>query len=536
MTVLTETFGAAEPEEGLAEGSYAELDRQGRAALLASIVVVALCGIVYELIIGSISSYLLGNSVYQFSLTIGVFMFAMGIGSWLSQHVRTRLIRAFVLVEMGLAVIGGISSICLFMMFPFAPSFYRTVMLGFIVVIGTLVGLEIPLLTRILAQNGGMRRSIASVMSLDYVGALVGSVAFPLALLPSLGLVRASFAIGLLNIAVAMVTIHLLRDRLPNAKALMNGAVAILVLLCLLIVGGSRINAFAQQHLYFDDVVWQEQSPYQQVTLTRDWQGHDLRLFIDGHLQFSQSDEHRYHEALVHPVMSFPGPVRNVLILGGGDGLALREILKHDGVDRIDLVDLDPAITRLAEEFAPLIRLNEASMADVRVHVHNMDAFVFVQSAERKYDRILIDMPDPHDAAISKLYSIEFYAMIKKLMGDEAYVVTQATSPFFARRTFWAVGDTMRAAFGAALPYQAEVPSFGVWGFHLAAAEEDALRRAPRSSVPTRYWSPDVWAASQVFPKDVGPMAPTPPNSIFEPRLYQLYLQDMRGGMGPARS
>ena len=297
----------ATPAEKDEVEDFSSVDQTGRMVLLSSIMVVALCGIVYELIIGSVSSYLLGNSVYQFSITIGFFMFAMGIGSYLSQHIRQRLIYNFVLVEIILAVIGGICSIALFFTFPLSPAMYRTVMLGFILVIGALVGLEIPLLTRILAQSGGTRRSIANVMSLDYVGALIGSVAFPLMLLPSLGLVRASFAIGVINLLVALVTIHFLRAHLPNAKRLAMLAGLILVGLTTLLVMGSRINAFAQQHLYFDDIIWKKHTQYQSLVVTRDWRKQDLRLYIDGHLQFSESDEHRYHEALVHPVMSFPG-------------------------------------------------------------------------------------------------------------------------------------------------------------------------------------------------------------------------------------
>ncbi|MEL7019038.1 MAG: hypothetical protein AAGL18_09960, partial [Pseudomonadota bacterium] len=210
---------------------FSDLSGFGRGALLASIVVVALCGIVYELIIGAVSSYLLGNSVYQFSITIGFFMFAMGAGSFVSQYIRARLIYNFILVEIILAVIGGVCSIALFLTFPFSPATYSTVMMAFILSIGFLVGLEIPILTRILAQSSGTRKSIASVMSLDYVGALIGSVAFPLVLLPSLGLVRASFAIGLANILVALVTLVCLRDHVPRPRRLTVIALGVFVAL-----------------------------------------------------------------------------------------------------------------------------------------------------------------------------------------------------------------------------------------------------------------------------------------------------------------
>ena len=506
---------------------YTTLEPRARSVLLFSIVIVALCGIVYELIIGSVSSYLLGNSVHQFSITIGFFMFAMGLGSYLSQFIRERLIYNFILIEIILAVIGGLCSISLFLAFPFSPALYRAVMLAFILAIGALVGFEIPLLTRILAQVGGTRKSIASVMSLDYIGALIGSVAFPLLLLPSLGLVRASFAIGVANVFVALMTMHFLRGRLPHARRLTAAAVAILFGLTILVALGSRIAGFAQQHLYFDDVVWRKDTPYQSLVVTRDWRKADLRLFIDGHLQFSQSDEHRYHEALVHPLMSYLGARENVLVLGGGDGLAVRELLKYDDVVRIDVIDLDPAITDLARDFAPLKALNDDAFADTRVSVHNADAFVFVNAANRIYDRVVIDMPDPHDAAISKLYSVEFYAMIARKLRPGGVIVTQSSSPYFARRTFWSVGATLDAIFPERISYQTAIPSFGVWGYHLAANEPGALGDGAPVAVQTRFWTDEVFAAAKVFAPDIAPVAGSPINSIFEPRLYQLYLEDM---------
>ena len=407
-------------------------------------------------------------------------------------------------------------------------AFYTTVMMGFILSIGFLVGLEIPLLTRILAQTKGTRKSIASVMSLDYVGALIGSVAFPLILLPSLGLVRASFAIGVANIFVALLTIGYLRNHIQAARRLAVIATIILVGLLGLIAMGSRITGFAQQHLYFDDIVWQKQTPYQSLVVTRAWKKEDLRLYIDGHLQFAQEDEHRYHEALVHPVMSYKGKRANILILGGGDGLAVRELLKYPEIIRIDLVDIDPAITDLARSFPPLRALNENSFSDPRVHIHNQDAFTYIKSAPHLYDRVIIDMPDPHDAALSKLYSVEFYAMVRKKMSANAFMVTQSSSPFFARRTFWSVAETLEAAFAQRRSYQTSIPSFGVWGFHVASTQSLALDQENPLQVKTKYWNDAIAAGSFAFANDIGPVNGSIVNSIFEPRLYQQYLRDLK--------
>lgn len=507
---------------------YTELPASSTYVLLLSISAVALCGIVYELIIGTVSSYLLGNSVYQFSLTIGFFMFAMGIGSYLSKFLGRDLVQNFVLVEVVLAMIGGVCSLVLFFTFPFAPALYKVVMFGFIFVIGALVGLEIPLLTRILAQASGTRRSIANVMSLDYVGALIGSVAFPLMLLPSLGLMRSSFAIGLINIAVAFITVVYLRNYIPNPKRMYALIAIVFVALTTLTFLSSRLTSLAQDHLYFDQIIWKKHTKYQNLIVTQAKANSDLRLYIDGHIQFSESDEHRYHEALVHPVMGLPGKAENVLVMGGGDGLAVRELLKHSNIKRIDLVDLDPGMTELGKEFAPLVRLNKSSLDDPRVRIFNEDAFVFVRRDGIAYDRVILDFPDPHNEAISKLYSIEFYTMLKRRMSPDGAVVTQSSSPFFARRAYWAVAETMAPVFSRPISYQIAIPAFGVWGFHLASLSDDA--RKARVSVPTRYLTTDVFRAAQTFGKDIARPSEVVRNSIFEPILYGIYLADLNRG------
>ena len=507
---------------------YADMSPAHAMVLLASIAIVALCGIVYELIIGTVSSYLLGNSVYQFSITIGFFMFAMGIGSYLSKFVGGNLVAKFIYVEVALALVGGICSLALFFTFPFAPFLYQIVMFFFIFTIGALVGLEIPLLTRILAQMSGTRRSIANVMSLDYIGALIGSVAFPLMLLPNLGLVRASFAIGLINILVALLNVAYLRRYLPDANRLLAVVIGVLVLLALLMFFGTRLTSMAQHNLYFDQVIWKKQTPYQSLVMTNNWQRGDLRLFIDGHIQFSESDEHRYHEALVHPAMSYPGRKERVLVLGGGDGLAIREVLKHDGVKQIDLVDIDPAMTDLGKNFQPLVRLNKAALADPRVKVFNTDAFVFINKPGPLYDRVILDFPDPHNEAIAKLYSEEFYTMLRRRLSPDAIVATQSSSPFFSRRTYWSVHATMAKVFAGTRSFNLPIPAFGLWGFHIATMKADA--KPGPINIETRYLTDDVFKASQVFGKDTGPFdTPSPVNTIFEPVLYQLYLRDQRG-------
>jgi len=504
---------------------YAGLDARQRIILLISILIVALCGITYELIIGTVSSYLIGNSVYQFSLTIGFFMFAMGVGSLLTKLLDDRLIRNFILVEMVLALVGGACSLLLFMAFPLVHALYNTVMFGLILMIGVLVGLEIPILTTILAQRTGTRDSIAEVLSLDYLGALIGSVAFPLFLLPQLGLVRSSFVIGLINALTALVNIYYFRDRLPDARQLAMAAMAVVMTLIGFTAAGTFLSSYAEKNLYFDQVIYEKQTRYQHMVFTQSHNRGDLRLFLDGHIQFSTRDEYRYHEALVHPVMSLPGPRAKVLLLGGGDGMAAREILKYTDVEQIDLVDIDPEITRLGASFALLTRQNGDSLKDPRVQVFNQDAFTFINQPGSRYDRVIIDLPDPHNEALNKLYSREFYTMIRRRMAPQGVLITQSSSPFFTRHTFWCIENTLAAVFPTTHSFHMTVPSFGIWGFNMARSG-GAIPEQFSINVPTRYLDTEVMRAAAVFGRDIA-QVDSPVNTIMEPKLYQLYLSDL---------
>lgn len=494
--------------------------------LLFSILIVALCGIVYELIIGTVSSYLLGNSVHQFSLTIGFFMFAMGIGSYISKYFDEQYVRNFICVEIAIAIIGGISSILLFMAFPFARILYELVMYSLILIIGAFVGMEIPILTTLLAQKESMKNSIANVMSLDYIGALIGSVSFPLLLLPSLGLVQSSFAVGLINILVAIVNVLFFRSVLKNFKQMLTFCLVGLALLVTLILYGTYVTRFAEKHLYFDQVIYSTQTKYQKLVLTRSVTNREQRLYIDGNIQFSSRDEYRYHEYLVHPLLAIPGKRENVLILGGGDGLAAREVLKYDDVKNIHLVDIDPEMLRLAKELPILKRLNKNSMQSEKLTSFGEDAFSFINRPGMLYDRVIIDMPDPHNEAINKLYSREFYTMIQRRMSPEGILVTQSSSPFYTRRVFWCIENTLEEVFGKTMSYHTALPSFGIWGFNMAGNN----LRIPENfdfDIPTKAITSQTMLAAMQFDKDLQEVS-TPINSIMEPKLYQLYIDDLR--------
>jgi spermidine synthase len=514
-------------EDAISATDVPRLDARRTGVLLISVMVVALCGITYELIVATVSSYLLGNSVYQFSLTIGLFMFAMGAGSHLTRHIGSRLVERFVTVEMAVALVGGLSSTILFLVFPYY-AFYRPVMYGLVIVIGILVGLEIPLLTRILSHSTGLRQAIANVLSLDYLGALVGAVGFPILLLPSLGLFRASFVIGLLNIGVAALTVWVFRRELAGLWRYVAGCACIAGILATALVLSARITQFAEGQLFADQIIYREQTPYQRIIVTRNEGNNEVRLYLDGHIQFASGDEYRYHESLVHPVMSLPGPRRRVLILGGGDGLAARDVLRYPEVERIDLVDIDPAMTQLCRQLGPIARLNQGSLDNPKVTLHHEDAFNFVLDSQDRYDRVIIDLPDPHNEVLSKLYCVEFYKSLRRILAPGGFFVTQSSSPYRTREAYWSIAETIRAAevngLGPmqTLSYNIALSSFGLWGFHLAARQGPVPDEFAIDESQVQFMTPQVLSAARVFAKDMGPL-PMPVNSLFEPSLYLRY-------------
>ena len=435
-------------------------------ALLVSVFVIASCGLVYELIAGALASYLLGDSVTQFSTVIGTYLFAMGIGSYLSRHVGRGLVRKFVAIELAVGLVGGSSAALLFVAFSYLTSF-RLVLYFFVCVIGVLVGLEIPLLLRILKGRLEFKDLVSEVLTFDYLGALVASLVFPIVLAPKLGLVRTCFLFGILNAVVAGWTAWLFRAELADRARLGRGVGLVTAALLVGFVYANRLTAYAEEGLYADDVIFAETSQYQRIVLTR-WRD-DLRLFLNGHLQFSSRDEYRYHEALVHPALAGLEHPRSVLVLGGGDGLAVREILRYPSVERVTLVDLDPAMTHLFSENPALARLNGGSLRDPRVHVVNADAFVWLEDATDSFDFAVVDFPDPTSFALGKLYTTAFYRLLARHLSEHGAAAIQSTSPLFAKQSYWCIVRTVESAGLHAAPYHVYVPSFGEWGFVIAS-------------------------------------------------------------------
>ncbi|MBN8247948.1 MAG: polyamine aminopropyltransferase [Verrucomicrobia bacterium] len=443
-------------------------DRSTRLLLLASVFVIATCGLIYELIAGTLASYLLGDSVTQFSTIIGVYLFAMGVGSWLSRFVGANEALIFVRVQLLIGVLGGCSAAVLFVLFAHVASF-RVLLYGLIGLVGTLVGLEIPLLLRILKDRLEFKDLVAQVFTFDYIGALLASLLFPLVLVPGLGLVRSAFLFGALNVAVGWMTLRVLRLHGPPARMLEGTAAVLLLLLAAGFAAGGRILEWSERSAFEAPVIHARSTPYQRIVLTR--HGDDLRLHLNGNLQFSARDEYRYHEALVHPGLARMPEARRVLVLGGGDGLAVREVLRHAHVDSVMLVDLDPEMTRLFSTQALLTDLNAGALTSPRVRIANADAFAWLGTNTQRFDFVVVDFPDPSNFSLGKLFTTTFYERLRTALAPGGAVVVQATSPLVARRAFWCVDATLRRCGFQTEPYHVYVPSFGEWGFILASLE-----------------------------------------------------------------
>ncbi len=515
------------PTEGSAERIVLPVRRRPpppAAALLFTALAIGTCGLVYELLAGTLASYVLGDSVTQFSTVIGVYLFAMGVGAWLSSFVTKDVAARFVEVEIAVALVGGTSAAVLFLAFA-RTAWFPLFLYGEVLVIGALVGLEIPLLMRILKDRYDLKDLVSRVLTFDYLGALVAALAFPLLLMPKLGLVRASFAVGILNALVGLWCTMLLRDAFARPRvAWFLRAQAGLTLAVLLggLVASEQLTTLVEDQMYAEPVVHAETTPYQRIVITRGRGG--FQLYLNGHLQFTSHDEHRYHEALVHPALAL-GPAKRVLVLGGGDGLAVREVLRDPDVSSVTVVDLDPAITRLAAEHPLFVAQNRGALSEPRVSVVNADAMIWLEDrrGELEFDLVLIDFPDPNSFALGKLYTTRFYRLVATALAPGGRIAVQSTSPMYARRSFWCVRDTLEAAGWFVHPYHVAVPSFGEWGYFLAARGpfDPPARLSPRTG-PLSYLNDGTLAAAFVFPADMA-SEPVGVNRLDNQLLVRVY-------------
>ncbi|WP_128895161.1 polyamine aminopropyltransferase [Longirhabdus pacifica] len=491
--------------------------------------IVSICGIVFQVMLGALGSYTLGDSVKQYALTIGLFLSGMGIGSALSEKVMKQLIRRFVQIELLIGVIGGCSSFVLFFILAYgdftAGQFYLYLVT---LIIGMLTGLEVPILIRRASEIGvELNKSTARVLFSDYAGSLVGALAFVFLLRPWLGLIKTAFLIGMINIAVAIWLIYAFRNEMVNSKWLKGLNMALFLLLFAGFWFGESYVSIFEQKLYRDQIVRSFDTSYQRVVVTKE--GPDTRLYLNGNIQFSSSDEHRYHEALVHPAMSAAKAHQHILILGGGDGIVMRELLKYDDVGQVTMVDLDEEFVQFAKEDPLLTAVHEGSLQSDKLRIIHEDAFQFMMQDRSLYDVIIVDLPDPNSEALNKLYTLQFYNMVQKRLAPDGAAAIQSTSPLHAVKAFWTIHTTIKEAGLHAQSYHVEVPSFGNWGFTLATRNPLDINHL-QVEVDTKYLNNEVLPLLFSFGEDEdeyieenGSVLKLRPNTINDPILMQYY-------------
>ena len=466
--------------------------------LMLTTLIISGCSMCYELIISAVSSYLLGNSTLQYSITIGLYMAALGFGSYISKYFKKNLFNIFVTIELSIGIVGGVSSLLLFLSNIYISN-YAVVMYLEIILIGTLAGAEIPIMTRIIeADENDLSVTLSSIFSFDYIGGLLGAIAFPLLLLPKLGYFATSFLCGLLNIVAAMLILWRFGERVREIKIYRLLAACIALFMVLGMIFADNISEGVEGGLYRDHIIYMEQTEYQKIVMTK--HRDDVRLYIDGNCQFSTADEYRYHEALVHIPMSALEHRSEILILGGGDGLAVREVLKYDEVEKIDLVDLDSEMIRICSTNENIATINQGSLKSEKLFVHNEDAYEYLESCKEKYDLIIVDLPDPNCESLNKLYSNIFYRMCSGCLKDDGVMVVQSTSPYYATKAFWCINKTIESEGFLVKPYHLQVPAFGDWGFNMASKRE--LKDDFKFDVETRYLTSENVSALFLFGKD----------------------------------
>lgn len=496
--------------------------------LFLNVLVIATCGLIYELLAGTLASYVLGDSVAQFSIIIGLYLFAMGVGSWLSGFIEKDLAGRFIEVEIAVAILGGFSAPLLFLSFA-KLAYFNLILYGVVIGIGTLVGLEIPLLMRILKDQLDFKELVSRVLAFDYIGALVASLLFPIFLVPRLGLNRTSLLFGMLNAGVALWGTWLMLPLLRrNVNFLRVKAIIVLVLLVIGFIKADSLTSLAEDSLFADNIIYTQTTPYQRIVVTKGKTGYSL--FLNGNLQFNSFDEHRYHEALVHPaMMAYGAQPKRILVLGGGDGLALREILKYPSVETVQLVDLDPGMTGLSQKLPALAEMNRHSFDDPRVTVTNGDAFVWLNNTPTEpFDVAIVDFPDPNNFALGKLYTTRFYQMLKAHLKPDSAVVIQCTSPLMARQSYWCVIKTIEATGFTVKPYQTTVPSFGIWGYALAKLQPFDEPKTVPENIELKFLNNESMPLLFAFTADTSRLDDVEINRLDNQALVRYYEAEWR--------
>ncbi|QZT38361.1 polyamine aminopropyltransferase [Halosquirtibacter xylanolyticus] len=490
-----------------------------------------LSGIVAEYILSTLATYFLGDSVFQWTMIVSIMMFSMGIGSRISKLIKQNLLRNFLFIEFALSVAVSFSSMLVYTIASFSEV-VGVLIYAMCILVGLFIGMEIPLVIRINDTYESLKTNVSSVMENDYYGSLAGGVFFAFIGLPILGLTYTPFILGIVNFAVAILVFFMIRKECEIKEQRLISVIAsfIAVIIVVGISFAQPIMLYGEQRRYKDKVIYEEQSKYQKIVITQ-WKD-DFWLFINGNEQLSSVDEEMYHETLVHPAMKLAQHPQDILILGGGDGCALREVWKYPTVKRVDMVDLDPSMTKLGKDHPILTKMNQNSMQDTRLSIHNKDGYTFLSDSKTFYDVIIIDLPDPKTVELGRLYSYEFYQMCLRHLRKNGTIITQAGSPYYATDAFWCIDKTFKACGLETLPLHNHLITLGEWGWILGMRKDEVsikskAKQIQFDNIQTQWINKDAMLHISTFGKVFFSKDTThiQVNKIDNPTLYRLYLK-----------
>lgn len=448
------------------------------------VIITSICWIIYELLLSTVSSYLLWNSIEQFSITIWFFLFGLWIWSFLSKTIKNYQ-KTFIITETLLAIIWWLSVIFVKWIYLYLIEYliiFKIIYILLSSLIWILVWLEIPLLWIFLDNKyKNFQKTIWNLLSLDYIWSLIWTIIFPIILLPRLWLTYTAISIGILNLIVSIIflTISNLTTR-EKLKFLIINFLGIIILIFTSILSINKLETIWEHFFFEEPIIYSHRSKYQYIVITQRWD--DIRLYLDGHLQFLSLDEYRYHYSLTYFTNKYIKKLTNwnnlkILILWWWDGLAVRNILEYLSWKKLNynitLVDLDSEMINLAKNFYLLKKLNKNSLTQPNIKIINQDAFNFLLNDKNKYDIIIADFPDPRNIEISKLYSKEFYWLVLKHLKKIWIFTTQASNCFFSKEAFRDIYKTIDYSISKAkkrtsfklVPYHTYIPSFWDWWF-----------------------------------------------------------------------
>lgn len=500
--------------------------------LKAAIFATGFSGVVAEYILSTLATYFLGDSIFQWIMIVSLMLFSMGLGSRISKIFTNDLLKYFLIIEFVLSILVSFSPLWVYTISAYSGS-VGILIYSLAITIGILIGMEIPLVIRINDEYETLKYNISNILENDYYGSLLGGVFFAFIGLPHLGLIFTPFVLGIINLSVALILLIILWKLFESKvkKRLLGIGSFLMVIIISGFFIAKPIILYGEQEKYKDKVIFAEQSKYQRIVITQ-WKK-DFWLYLNGNQQLCTRDEVMYHEPLVHPAMRLhPNPV-NILVLGGGDGCAVRELLKYPSVKSIKLVDLDPAMTDLGKTYPLLVDLNKNALNNSKVEIINTDGFSYIQKDESYYDIIIIDLPDPKTVELGRLYSYEFYKSCYQVLRPQGTIITQAGSPYFATRAFLCINKTLKEAGFQTQKLHNQVVTLGEWGWILGVKQspysdlKTPLQSLDFDAIPTQWINNEAMQMMTSFGKNtyIWEKDTVKVNRIHDPVLYKYYLK-----------